>query len=53
MKLCRCVPRKEGGIQGLAGLVQYSQNVGSLLRTPWLAKPAGKFWQKVSSANSL
>ncbi len=35
-------PHKEGGIQMLAGLAPSSQTVGSLLRTPLLAKPAGK-----------
>jgi hypothetical protein len=35
-------PRKEGGIEVLAGLAPSSQTVGSLLRTPWLAKPVGK-----------
>ncbi len=41
------LPGKEGGIQGLASLVQSNQTVWSLLRTPW------KIWEKVSSANSL
>jgi hypothetical protein len=44
---------KEGGIQVLAGLVQSIQKVGSLLKTPWLAYPARKFWQKSYAANSL
>ncbi len=46
-------PCKEGGIQVLAGLAPSSQTIGSLLRTPWLAKPATKIWQNVSSPNSL
>jgi hypothetical protein len=29
------------------------QTVGSLQRTPWLAKPARKYQQKVSLVNSL
>jgi hypothetical protein len=35
-------PGKKGEIQVLAGIAPSSQTVGSLLRTPWPAKPAGK-----------
>jgi hypothetical protein len=35
-------PRKEARIKGFANLAPSSQTVGSLLRTPWLAKPAEK-----------
>ncbi len=34
------------------GLCMSSQTVGTLLRTLWLAKPAGKIWQKVSLMNA-
>jgi hypothetical protein len=37
---------KEGGIKVLAGLSPSSQRVGSLLRTHWPTKPAGKFGEK-------
>jgi len=42
-----------GGIQVLAGVVPYSQAVGSLLRTPWPVKLAVNILQKASAANSL
>jgi hypothetical protein len=32
-------PGKESVVQVLAGLASFRQIVGSLLRTPWLAKP--------------
>jgi hypothetical protein len=35
-------PRKEGGIEVLAGLAPSSLTVGSLLRISWLVKPNGK-----------
>jgi hypothetical protein len=44
---------KEGGIKVLAGLAPSSQTLGSLLRTPWLAKLARIFWEKVNLVNSL
>jgi hypothetical protein len=43
--LCSCMgafPGKESGIQVWAGLAPRNQTVGSLLRTPWPAKPAVK-----------
>jgi hypothetical protein len=43
-------PRTEGGIKVLAGLAPSSQTVGSLLRTPWLAKSARNIWQKCESS---
>ncbi len=46
-------PGKEGGIHVLAGLALSSQTVESLLSISWPAKPTGKFWQNVTSANSL
>ncbi len=32
-------PGKESVVQVLAGLASFRQTLGSLLRTPWLAKP--------------
>jgi hypothetical protein len=46
-------PRKEGGIQVLAGLAPLSQSVGAVLRTTWPGKPTIKIEQNVSLANSL
>ncbi len=40
-------------IQELEGLAPSSQTEGSLLRTPWVALMARKFWQKESFVNSL
>ncbi len=42
-----------GEIKVLAGLAPSSQTVGSLKRTPWLAKPSRKIWHKVSFVKSL
>ncbi len=39
--------RKKCGIQVLASLTPFIQTVWSLLRTPWLAKPAGKITEIV------
>ncbi len=38
--------KKEGGIQVLADLVPCGQPVGSLLRTPWLAKPVKRMGEE-------
>ncbi len=40
--------QREGGKQVLAGLAPSRKTVGSILRTPWLAFPARKNWQKVN-----
>ncbi len=41
-------PKNEGGMQVLEGLAPSSQTAGSLLRIPWLAKPAGRIiWAKL------
>ncbi len=44
---------KEGGMQVYEGLSPYTQILGSLLRTPWLAKPTRKKSANVGSAISL
>jgi hypothetical protein len=49
MQLCKHVPQKGWWDTGLC---MSSQTVGSLLRTLWPAKPAGKIWQKVSLMNA-
>jgi hypothetical protein len=46
-------PGKKGGIHVLAGIATSTQRIGSLLRTPWKAQPAGKFLQSASSESSL
>ncbi len=45
-RLRGCVPGKEGGIQGLVGLAQSIQTVGSLLRTPGEQSRLEKFGKK-------
>ncbi len=53
VQLGRHFPGKEYGIQVLSYLASSSQTEGSLLRTPWPAKPVRIIWQKMSSVNSL
>jgi len=46
-------PKKEDGIQVLAGLMPSIQPERSLLRTPWPGSPPGKIQQKECSMNSF
>ncbi len=40
--VCGRIPREGGRDRGWTGLAPSSQTVGSLLRTPWMAKLSGK-----------
>jgi hypothetical protein len=47
MQLCGYITYKGGRIHVLVGLAPSREAVGTILRAPWPAFPASKFWQKV------